>query len=248
MKISELNEVIGGEDFARNNLYSIEIYMPRGHKGMGASGGKGYLGEFYTGADKEKGGAKFLSYKSKQVSLPGKSLGTMDGKRFGPVFKVANDLIVDTTTMIFMCGEDYAEHRFFDGWLSAIIGQVKHGTGHSMKSPRKHRQVYTMSYYEDYIGQVHIIPLDRQGGAIANVVLMEAYPSNVGPIEYTWGSDSEIAQFTVTWTFRDWNHIDPETGWWADPDPKKTGEPFDIAMNTDFNEGGGLSADIQNMG
>jgi len=231
MKISELNEVIGGEDFARNNMYSIEIYMPRGHKGMGTAGGGGYLGEFYTGADKEKGGAKFLSYKAKQVSLPGKSVGTMDGKRFGPVFKVANDLIVDTTTMIFMCGEDYAEHRFFDGWLSAIIGQVKHGTGHSMKSPRKHRQVYTLSYYEDYIGQVHIIPLDRQGGAIANVVLMEAYPSNVGPIEFTWGSEGEIAQFTVTWTFKDWNHIDPGKGWWADPDPAKEGaeaEPFVI--------------------
>jgi hypothetical protein len=232
MNISELNEVIGGEDFARNNMYSIEIYMPRGHKGMGTSGGKGYLGEFYTGADMEKGGAKFLSYKSKQVSLPGKSVGTIDGKRFGPVFKVANDLILDTTSMIFMCGEDYAEHRFFDGWLSAIIGQVKHGTGHSQSSPKKHRQVYTLSYYEDYVGQVNIIPLDRQGGAIANVVLMEAYPSTVGPIEYTWGSEGEIAQFTVTWTYKDWNHVDPHKGWWADPDPLPEGEPFKITMNT----------------
>jgi hypothetical protein len=228
MLISEFNEVIGAEDLARNNLYSVEIYMPRGHKTMGTSGSGGYLGEFYTGADKEKGGTAFLSYKSKQVSLPGKSVGTIDGKRFGPIFKIANDLIVDTTTMIFMCGEDYAEHRFFDGWISAIVGQVKHATGTSIGSPKKHRQVYTLSYYYDYVGEVRIIPLDRQGGAIANIVLMEAYPTTVGPIEYSWSSEGEIAQFTVTWAYKDWNHIDPGPeggkGWWADPDNIKAGE------------------------
>ena len=219
MQVSDFNQVIGGEDFARNNMYSIEIYMPRGHDGMGMTDNKepGLLGKFYTGADEEKGGAKFLSYKAKQVSIPGKTLGTIDAKRFGPIFKVANDLIVDTTTMTFMCGEDYAEHRFFDGWISSVIGQVKHGTGVSDNSPKiDHRQVYTLSYYHDYVGMVRIIPLDRQGGAIANVVLIEAFPTNVGPIEYIWGSEGEIAQFTVTWTYRDWNHTDPEHGYWAD--------------------------------
>jgi hypothetical protein len=230
MKISEFNEIIGGDDFARNNMYSIEIYMPRGHKTMGTSGGGGYLGKFYTGADLEKGGAKFLSYKAKQVSIPGKTLGTIDAKRFGPIFKVANDLIVDTTTMTFMCGEDYAEHRFFDGWISAIIGQVKHGTGVSAKSPKPtHRQVYTLSYYLDYVGEVRIIPLDRQGGSIANVVLIEAYPSNVGPIEYIWGEAGEIATFTVTWMYRDWNHTDPENGWWADSSQLAQGSVLESA-------------------
>jgi hypothetical protein len=229
MQISDFNEVIG-TDFARNNLYSIEIYMPRGHKGMGASGSGEYLGKFYTGADEERGGSRFLSYKAKQVSIPGKTLGTIDAKRFGPIFKVANDLIVDTTTMTFMCGEDYAEHRFFDGWISAIIGQVKHGTGVSAKSPKPtHRQVYTLSYYLDYVGEVRIIPLDRQGGSIANVVLIEAYPSNVGPIEYIWGEAGEIATFTVTWMYRDWNHTDPENGWWADSSQLAQGSVLESA-------------------
>ena len=49
---------------------------------------------------------------------------------------------------------------------------------------------------------------------------MEAYPTTVGPIEFTWGSEGEIAQFTVTWAYRDWNHTDPVGGWWADPDKK----------------------------
>jgi hypothetical protein len=235
MEISEFTSVIGGEDLARNNLYSIEIYMPQGHEGMGASGSGEHFGKFYTGADLEKGGAKFLSYKAKQVSIPGKSVGTVDSKRFGPIFKVANDLIVDKTTMTFMCGEDYAEHRFFDGWLSGIMGQVKHGTGSS--GSNKHRQVYTLSYYYDYVGEVRIIPLDRQGGAIANIVLIEAWPSAVGPIEFTWGAEGEIATFTVTWAYKDWNHVDPETGWWADSVGGDQGKKMASQGNADIKLG-----------
>jgi len=239
MQVSDFTDVIGKYDgLARNNLYSIEIYMPRGHKKMGMAGGGGYFGDFYTGADVEKGGTKFLSYKAKQVSIPGKALGTIDVKRFGPIFKVANDMIVDTTTMTFMCGEDYAEHRFFDGWVSGIMGQVKHGTGVSEKSSfNNHRQVYTLSYYHDYVGEVRIIPLDRQGGAIANVVLIEAFPTNVGAIEYLWGTDGEIATFTVTWAFRDWNHTDPHGGWWADSDEGHTGSKFPPSEDTSHFDG-----------
>ena len=42
-------------------------------------------------------------------------------------------------------------------------------------------------------------------------------------LEYTWSSEGEIAQFTVTWAFRDWNHTDPEHGWWADSNEVATG-------------------------
>ena len=201
MRISDFNNIVQGNDLdlARNNLYSIEVYMPRGHGGE--------FGNFYTRGDlpgiKEK-----LSYMAKTVTLPSKALGTMDTKRFGPVGKVANDLIIDTASMTFMCSADYKEHLFFDGWISGIMGQIKNP---------KTRQEYTLSYYNDYVSQVNIIPLDRQGGAAAQVTLKEAYPTNLGPIEFAWGDAGEVATFTVTWTFRDWNHTQT-SGWSADTD------------------------------
>ena len=210
MNVSEFNHIVSGEagEMGRNNLYSIEIYLPRGHKNGGIGG---YFGDFYTGADENN--TKFLYYKAKQVTIPGKSLGTIEAKRFGPVYKVANDLIIDTVSMTFMCSADYAEHKFFEGWIAGIMGAVAPGTG--MSAGQKARQLYTVSYYYDYVGQVNIIPLDRQGGASANIVMMEAYPTNVGPIEMAWGETGEIANFTVTWSFKDWNHTSV-TGWSAD--------------------------------
>ena len=200
MRVSDFNKIVSGEpaELARNNLYSIEVYMPQGHGGE--------FGNFYTRGD-EAGIKEKLSYMAKSVTLPSKALGTIPAKRFGPVYKVANDLTIDTASMTFMCSEDYREHLFFDGWISGIMGQI-----HNPKD----RQVYTLSYYYDYVGQVNIIPLDRQGGAVADIVLMEAYPTNVGPIEFAWGTAGEVANFQVTWSFKDWNHTNP-AGWSADP-------------------------------
>ena len=215
MRVSEFNNIVSGKDgdLARNNLYSIEVYMPRGHGGE--------FGNFYTRGDlpgiKEK-----LSYMAKTVTLPSKALGTMDTKRFGPVGKVANDLIIDTASMTFMCSADYKEHLFFDGWISGIMGQIKNP---------KTRQEYTLSYYNDYVSQVNIIPLDRQGGAAAQVTLKEAYPTNLGPIEFAWSDAGEVATFTVTWTFRDWNHTQT-AGWWADTD--RAGANLEEALEWDF--------------
>ena len=202
MRVSEFNNIVQGNDMdlARNNLYSIEIYMPRGWW-------HGEFGKFYTDGDLP-GIREKLSYMAKTVTLPQKALGTIPAKRFGPVYKVANDLILDTASMTFMCSADYKEHLFFDGWISGIMGQIKNP---------KTRQVYTLSYYNDYVGQVNIIPLDRQGTAAAQVTLMDAYPTNVGPIEFAWGDAGEVATFTVEWSFYDWNHTQP-AGWSADID------------------------------
>jgi len=217
MQISDFNLLLqaGREtDFQRPNLYSIEIGLPAPGS---ATNGTGFFGKFYNMGD--EGDTKGLSYMAKSVSVPGKSIGTIDAKRFGPVFKVANDMIVDTVSMTFMLSEDWREHKFFDGWVSGIMGHVKEGTGTTVG---KNRQLYTLSYYEEYVSSVSIIPLDRQGGAVATIYLHEAYPTNVGPVEMAWGEAGEIATFNVTWSFRDWFHVKPE-GWWADTSDKPDG-------------------------
>ena len=217
MRISDFNKIVQGNDMdlARDNLYSIEVYMPRGHGGR--------FGKFYTGGD-EAGIKEKLSYMAKSVTLPSKALGTIPAKRFGPVYKVANDLTIDTASMTFMCSEDYREHLFFDGWISGIMGQIDNP---------KTRQVYTLSYYNDYVGTVNIIPLDKQGGAAAQVTLKEAYPTGVGPIEFKWGAAGQVATFTVTWSFYDWNHTQT-SGWSADTDLMGYGDDMGNISPWDF--------------
>ena len=131
MQVSDFNSVMTGDDFQRTNVYSVEIGMPYGHYNNAAS--DGWFGKFYNGSD-EGVVQKGLSYMAKNVTVPGKSIGTIDAKRFGPIYKVANDLIIDTISMTFMLSEDWREHKFFDGWISGIMGYVKPGTGASTKN------------------------------------------------------------------------------------------------------------------
>ena len=187
MNIKEFNQQMKERgDYARTNLYSVQITKPAGMA-------------FYHGTEKAIT-TNDLAYRAKSVSLPGKSLGTIEARRFGPVFKVANDLIVDTVAISFVCSPSHLEHRFFEGWISAIMGRVKE------KDPSKpKRQLYTLSYYDTYIGQMDIIPLGRNGKEdTVHVSLLEAYPTNVGPIEFAWGEGSEVASFNVTFSFRDY--------------------------------------------
>ena len=192
MDISQFQNQTFQGDLARNNLYAVEFFHPP-------------LAEqkFYNNAEAQK--MENMSYKVKQVTLPGKSLGTIDARRFGPVFKVANDMIVDTVAMTLMLSPDYREHQYFEGWISAVAGYDKAVT-------EEKRQRYTLSYYTSYISKVMIIPLDRNFESVAPVVILEeAYPTNVGPVELSWGSDGQIAECNVTWSFRDW-HYGPPAG------------------------------------
>jgi len=214
MQVSDFNSVMTGDDFQRTNVYSVEIGMPNGHYNNAAS--DGWFGKFYNNSD-EGVVQKGLSYMAKNVSVPGKSIGTIDAKRFGPIYKVANDLIIDTITMTFMLSEDWREHLFFDGWISGIMGQVKEGTGTSVSNTGGNRQLYTLTYYDDYVSTVNIIPLDRQGGRASTISLYQAWPSAMGPVEMSWGGEAEIATFNVTWSFKDWTH-ESTAGWWADSD------------------------------
>lgn len=182
------NQYVVGDDYARNNLYEVQVGLPPG------------LGAFYNNAQSIS--TDRLSYMIKQVTVPGKSLGTIDARRFGPVFKVANDMIVDTVAMTVMLSTDYREHALFEGWISAVTGVVK---------AQDKRQKYTLSYYEQYVSWVDIIPVLRVGeSAPVKISLEEAYPTNVGPIELSWGSDGQVAEFNVTWSFRDWHYTGAE--------------------------------------
>jgi hypothetical protein len=227
MKISKFsNQLISG-DYARTNLFHVRLGHIKGQD------------QFYhqKGRDYNSDEMRFMV---KQVTLPGKSLGTVDTKRFGAIFKVANDVIVDTCTMTIICSADMRERVFFEGWIDYIYNMnaaVDKTTGYEgwddegnysndITGGRAGRQyyddvtgnkkkVYRMAYYNDYISKLSVDTYDRTGGGIAyNVDMLEAYPTNLGPVELSWGDSGEVASFSVTFSYRDWfANLSSNDGW-----------------------------------
>ena len=200
------NQLISG-DYARTNLFHIQLGHIKGQD------------QFYhkEGRDYNKDDMKFMV---KQVTLPGKSLGTIDTKRFGAIFKVANDVIVDTCTMTVICSSDMRERLFFEGWIDYIYNMNAYQglttdfadmdgdpntidwNGADIKGNKK--LVYRMAYYDDYISKLSVDTLDRSGKQAYHVDMLEAFPTNIGPVELSWGEGGEVATFNVTFSYRDW--------------------------------------------
>jgi len=190
MNVSQFGAIIRKGDLARTNLFRAVVTKPP----------KLVDYKWYNGGNTVL--EPELSFMIKNIQIPQKALGTIDVKRYGAIFKVANDVISDQVTCTIMCSQDYSEHKFFEGWMSAIynkhgtVGWDQWGRGNGTSTTNH----YSMMYYDDYISSIYINTLDRQGAETSKITLKEAYPTNIGAIDMQWG-DGDIAQFTVTFTF-----------------------------------------------
>tara|TARA_B110001454_G_scaffold201164_1_gene207343 strand:+ start:830 stop:1438 length:609 start_codon:yes stop_codon:yes gene_type:complete len=182
MDISQFsNQMKGTMDYGRTNLFQVTIP---------ATIVNPYNSSEYDGQEE-------LRFMAKAASLPGKSLGTIDVKRFGAIYKIANDAIVDTFSMTVMCSGDMRERRYFDAWISGIHGQDKNATN---------ADLYRMKYYDDYTSVVIIESFGRDGSTEYTAVLQEAYPTSLGAVDLSWDT-GDIATFTVNFTYRNWFEV-----------------------------------------
>jgi len=183
------NQVSGYMDYGRTNLFQVSIP---------GSWEDAYNLSEYAGND--------IRFMAKGASLPGKSLGTIDVKRFGAIYKIANDAIVDTFPITVLCSADMRERKFFDAWLSGIHGQLKG----KYKTGEINKELYRMMYYDEYTSQVYVESFGRDGRCEYMVELQEAYPTSLGAVDLSWDT-GDVATFTVNFTFRNWVEVNAET-------------------------------------
>jgi hypothetical protein len=168
--------------FARNNLFEVTISPSSQH-----------VGGWISGANAVNA-SDMLKMRVKAAQLPGMQVGTLDNKRFGPAFKVVNEVIFEPTTWTVLCSEDMRERNFFMGWMSWIHGSSSETAGNPAKQFRPR-------YYDEYVGIANIITYNIQGESYYEAQLIDCFPTSMGPVEQTWG-DGAVSEFTVTLNFR----------------------------------------------
>jgi len=121
-----------------------------------------------------------------QITLPGKTLETQIEQFFGPAREVVTGETFPDVTAIIRCSTDNREKILIDDWQALAVDP----------------EDYTIGYYEDYIGELEIFQLDREGNRTYGVKLLECYPITVGDITYDYGNFNSINTFSVTWKYR----------------------------------------------
>jgi hypothetical protein len=117
MNYDVISNQLKSGDYARSNLFEVEILIPSIVPDT-------------------------MRFMVKSASLPGKQLGEVDVKRFGATFKMANDVILSNVTLTIMCSKDMRERDFFETWISYIHG----GDPSDLDSPMNYRMGYYDDY------------------------------------------------------------------------------------------------------
>lgn len=119
------------------------------------------------------------------VSIPGRSISTIDYQSDRQSNKFPNTLIDSDIDMTWILTNDYYMKTMFDGWLSSIIDM----------------DTYTLGYKNDYSTDVIIQQLNIDNIPVYGVKLEKAYPVSVSAIELNNTDENGLSKLTVTWAY-----------------------------------------------
>lgn len=126
-----------------------------------------------------------ISLLCESVSIPGRSISTIDYMADKQSNKFPNTLIDSEIEMTWLLTNDYYMKTMFDGWLSSIIDM----------------ETYTVGYKNDFSTDVIIQQLNVDNIPVYGVKLEKAYPLGINQIELSNSTADEIAKVSVTWAY-----------------------------------------------
>lgn len=165
---------------ARTNKYSVIITAPSGIPSLN-----------------DQGALRRLEYMCESVSLPTKSLATVEKNIHGPVYALPYRMTFTEASMSFYLTDQMPEKKYFDYWQSRIV-DPKSGN---------------MMYYEDYTTDIIINKFPNEATSTNDapsysIKLLNAWPSIVAEIGLSHSGGGEIAKLPVTFQYRKWEPAD----------------------------------------
>lgn len=136
-----------------------------------------------------------ISFLCNAASLPPSTVSAIDVAYFGRKIKVAGNRSFPEWTLTIINDEDFALRNAFEAWLGAI-------NGHSSNLRNSGATSSPASYKTDAV--VKQFAKDSETTPIRKYKFQGLFPSEVSPIELSWGSENEIESFTVTFQYDLW--------------------------------------------
>ena len=153
-----------------------------------------------------------------QCQIPGNVIATTD-KDIG-FRSVAYQTIYSDIIFGFYCDDKMRELKFWQDWIEAIHD----------------RTTNQWSYYDEYVTEIKITPINRSGKNLATWTLHDEYPKQIDPIQLDYGTNDAVMTINATITYRNFT-VD-----WLDLVNEKEvevngAEPlYAVSSNTDLNK------------
>jgi len=187
-------------DFARPNLFQVEIYAPP-ILGNGISPAPGGIaGSQANAAETSAGGSTlgagdvsaFGTFLVKAANIPASVVGVVDVPYRGRMLKIAGDRTFEPWTVTILNDQSFKFRAFFESWSSNI-----------QALQQNYQNSNTIA---DYQAMAKVRQLDRKGEVIRTYKFEGIWPSNISAIELDWGTNDTPEEYTVEFQVQYWTY------------------------------------------
>lgn len=137
-----------------------------------------------------------LSMMCTTAQMPGRQINTNEHKHENYPIRIPYSQGFDEITLGFTMSENLKERRFFELWQNEVVNVVDG----------------TMNFYNDYTAPLRIYQLNKFGEITYGVHLIEAFPTALAAVDYTYAANNETLNSSVTISYRNWLNIDHAIG------------------------------------
>lgn len=130
--------------------------------------------------------AQDVSMLCTQVSLPSKTVTTLDRQIGLEPIKVASGYTFGAVSMTFYLTQDYLARKYWQAWMDMCVNP---------------NPPYTVGYRQSYIHDITIEAMDKMNTPKYKVVLENAYPVSINEIEFNNQAAAAVGEITVTVEF-----------------------------------------------
>ena len=174
--------------FAHPNRYVVNFALPTG------------IAEYGNWMNPESGAGAITTYQGTlnffnkvdiachSMTMPGRTLMVADHKQIGGPFRIPYSHTYDPVTFTFYADNQLDIRRYFEIWQQAVININDN----------------SMNFWKEYVADVYMAQLDRDGNRTYWVKLFESYPLSIGDVTYSYASTHQLTEITVSLQYRIW--------------------------------------------
>lgn len=166
-----------------------------------------------------------LSLRCDSVAIPGRSFSTTPYRFYGPARNMPYEPIYSgEISLSIILSEDMRERNYFEMWMDKICDRTN----------------YKFGFYDDYVTDLLIVPLNKSDSVSYQFVVEEAYPKSIGDLQMSYDKENDFLKQDVVMSFRKYS---VQYYGMQQPAPPQTGSmlaaPSGIqAFDRFFNNGG----------
>ena len=188
------------KDFARPNLFQVEIYAPPilsdgvSPSVGGVSGSQADANEVAAGGSNldASSASAFGTFLVKAANIPSSVVGVVDVPYRGRMLKIAGDRTFEPWTVTVLNDQSFKFRAFFEAWSSNI-----------QALQQNYQNANTIA---DYQAMAKVRQLDRKGEVIRTYKFEGIWPSNISAIELDWGNNDTPEEYTVEFQVQYWTY------------------------------------------